>query len=40
MKTFASQADLKPKKISFQRLSKNCWALTAKRDRELWKSIA
>jgi glyoxylase-like metal-dependent hydrolase (beta-lactamase superfamily II) len=32
MKTFASQADLKPKKIRFQRLSKNCWAFTAEGD--------
>ena len=31
-KTFASQADLKPKKISFRRLSKNCWAFTAEGD--------
>jgi glyoxylase-like metal-dependent hydrolase (beta-lactamase superfamily II) len=31
-KTFASQADLKPKKISFQRLSKSCWAFTAEGD--------
>lgn len=32
MKSFASQADLKPKKISFQRLSRNCWAFTAEGD--------
>jgi len=32
MKTFASHADLKPKKISFARLSKNCWAFTAEGD--------
>jgi len=32
MKTFASHADLKPKKISFPRLSKNCWAFTAEGD--------
>jgi glyoxylase-like metal-dependent hydrolase (beta-lactamase superfamily II) len=31
-KAFASQADLKPKKISFQRLSKSCWAFTAEGD--------
>ncbi len=31
-KTFASQADLKPKKISFQRLSKNCYAFTTEGD--------
>jgi glyoxylase-like metal-dependent hydrolase (beta-lactamase superfamily II) len=30
--SFASQADLKPKKIKFQRLSKNCWAFTAEGD--------
>jgi len=29
---FASQADLKPKTISFQRLSANCWAFTAEGD--------
>jgi len=29
---FASQSDLKPKKISFQRLSQNCWAFTAEGD--------
>jgi glyoxylase-like metal-dependent hydrolase (beta-lactamase superfamily II) len=32
MKAFASQADLAPKKIRFQRLSKNCWAFTAEGD--------
>jgi glyoxylase-like metal-dependent hydrolase (beta-lactamase superfamily II) len=32
MKSFASQADLKPKKISFPRLSKSCWAFTAEGD--------
>ncbi len=32
MKAFASQADLKPKKISFQRLSKSCWAFTTEGD--------
>jgi glyoxylase-like metal-dependent hydrolase (beta-lactamase superfamily II) len=32
MTTFASQADLKPKKISFRRLSKSCWAFTAEGD--------
>jgi glyoxylase-like metal-dependent hydrolase (beta-lactamase superfamily II) len=32
MKSFASQADLKPKKISFQRLSRSCWAFTAEGD--------
>lgn len=32
MKTFASQGDLKPKKISFQRLSRNCWAFTTEGD--------
>ena len=31
-KAFASQADLKPKKISFKRLSKSCWAFTAEGD--------
>jgi glyoxylase-like metal-dependent hydrolase (beta-lactamase superfamily II) len=31
-KAFASQADLKPKKISFQRLSPHCWAFTAEGD--------
>jgi glyoxylase-like metal-dependent hydrolase (beta-lactamase superfamily II) len=31
-RTFASQADLKDKAISFQRLSKNCWAFTAEGD--------
>ena len=29
---FASQSDLKPKKISFPRLSKSCWAFTAAGD--------
>ncbi len=32
MKSFASQADLKPKKIRFQRLSPSCWAFTAEGD--------
>ena len=32
MKAFASQADLKPKKIGFQRLSPSCWAFTAEGD--------
>ncbi len=32
MKAFASQADLKPKKITFQRLSASCWAFTAEGD--------
>jgi len=32
MKTFASQADLKPKQISFRRLSNNCWAFTTEGD--------
>ena len=32
MKAFASQADLAAKKISFQKLSKNCWAFTAEGD--------
>jgi glyoxylase-like metal-dependent hydrolase (beta-lactamase superfamily II) len=32
MKTFASQADLKPKKIRFQRLSRNCYAFTTEGD--------
>jgi glyoxylase-like metal-dependent hydrolase (beta-lactamase superfamily II) len=32
MKSFASQADLKPKKIRFQRLSRSCWAFTAEGD--------
>ena len=32
MKTFASQGDLKPKKIRFQRLSKNCYAFTTEGD--------
>ena len=31
-KAFASQADLKPKKISFKRMSKSCWAFTAEGD--------
>jgi glyoxylase-like metal-dependent hydrolase (beta-lactamase superfamily II) len=31
-KTFASQADLAPKKIRFQRLSKSCYAFTAEGD--------
>jgi glyoxylase-like metal-dependent hydrolase (beta-lactamase superfamily II) len=31
-KTFASQADLTPKKITFRRLSKSCWAFTAEGD--------
>jgi len=31
-KTFASQADLQPKKIRFRRLSKSCWAFTAEGD--------
>ena len=31
-KTFASQADVETKKISFQRLSTNCWAFTAEGD--------
>jgi glyoxylase-like metal-dependent hydrolase (beta-lactamase superfamily II) len=31
-KAFASQADLKPKKISFPRLSPHCWAFTAEGD--------
>ena len=31
-RTFASQADLEAKKISFKRLSKNCWAFTAEGD--------
>jgi glyoxylase-like metal-dependent hydrolase (beta-lactamase superfamily II) len=31
-KTFASQADLAPKKIRFQRLSKNCYAFTTQGD--------
>jgi len=30
--TFASQGDLAPKKISFRRLSKNCWAFTTEGD--------
>jgi glyoxylase-like metal-dependent hydrolase (beta-lactamase superfamily II) len=32
MKTFASQADLQAKKISFPRLSRSCWAFTAQGD--------
>src|SRR5512134_1718794 len=32
MKAFASHADLKPKKITFQRLSKNAYAFTAQGD--------
>jgi len=32
MQSFASQADLKPKKISFRRLSANAWAFTAEGD--------
>lgn len=31
-KTFASQADLKDKKITFEQLSAHCWAYTAKGD--------
>jgi glyoxylase-like metal-dependent hydrolase (beta-lactamase superfamily II) len=31
-KTFASQSDLAPKRISFKRLSKHCWAFTAEGD--------
>jgi glyoxylase-like metal-dependent hydrolase (beta-lactamase superfamily II) len=31
-KTFASQADLAPKKISFRKLSASCWAFTAEGD--------
>jgi len=31
-KAFASQADLKAKKITFQRLSQNCWAFTTEGD--------
>jgi len=31
-KAFASQADLKPKKISFRKLSRNCYAFTAEGD--------
>jgi glyoxylase-like metal-dependent hydrolase (beta-lactamase superfamily II) len=31
-KTFASQADLKPKKISFRKLSKSCYAFTTEGD--------
>src|SRR5438477_5308756 len=32
MKAFASQADLQAKRVSFQRLSANCWAFTAQGD--------
>ena len=32
MKAFASQADLQAKRVSFQRLSANCWAFTAEGD--------
>lgn len=32
MKAFASQADLKPKKITFRRLSPSCWAFTTEGD--------
>jgi len=32
MKSFASQADLQPKKISFRRLSANAWAFTTEGD--------
>ena len=32
MKSFASQADLAPKKIRFERLSPSCWAYTAEGD--------
>jgi glyoxylase-like metal-dependent hydrolase (beta-lactamase superfamily II) len=32
MKSFASQADLAPKKITFRRLSRSCWAFTAEGD--------
>lgn len=32
MKTFASQADLQAKRVSFRRLSRNCWAFTAEGD--------
>lgn len=31
-KSFASEADLAPKKIAFERLSKSCWAFTAEGD--------
>ncbi len=31
-RSFASQADLAPKKISFRRLSRSCWAFTAEGD--------
>ena len=32
MKAFASQADLEAKRITFQRLSQNCWAFTTEGD--------
>ena len=32
MKSFASQADLGPKQIRFQRVSRSCWAFTAEGD--------
>ena len=32
MKSFASQADLKAKKVTFARLSRSCWAYTAEGD--------
>src|SRR5437588_9101688 len=32
MKAFASQADREAKKITFQRLSANCWAFTTEGD--------
>jgi len=32
VKSFASQADLKAKKVTFQRLSKSCWAFTTEGD--------
>jgi hypothetical protein len=32
MKSFASQADLAPKKIAFQKLSKSCYAFTTEGD--------
>ncbi|MEO8248911.1 MAG: MBL fold metallo-hydrolase, partial [Burkholderiales bacterium] len=31
-KAFASQADLEEKKITFEQLSKHCWAYTAEGD--------
>ena len=34
-KAFASQADLEEKKITFEQLSKHCWAYTAGRRPEL-----